>query len=63
MCWGSLMMWFDPDMVWAAQPMDMRRRQPLRSGEEDRKSVWATVFVTNAVQTGLTIARPDHCPA
>ena len=52
---GSLTIWFDPCMAWAAQPTGKRGRQPIYSGEKDQKTVWETVFPTNAVQTCLTI--------
>ena len=52
---GSLTVWFDPDMTWAATPTGMRGRQPIYSGEEDPKTVWETVFPTNAIQTWLTM--------
>ena len=42
-------------MTWAAKPTGKRGRQPIYSGEEDQKTVWETVFPTNAVQTCLTM--------
>ena len=52
---GSLTIWFDPEMSWAANPTGKRGRQPVYSGEEDQKTVQWTVFLTNAVQTCLTM--------
>ena len=34
-CLGSLTIWFDPGMAWAAKPTGQRGRQPVYSGEED----------------------------
>ena len=52
---GSLTIWFDPEMTWAAKPTGKRGRQPVYSGEEDQKTVRGTVFPTNAIQTCLTM--------
>ena len=52
---GSLTIWFDPEMSWAAAPTGKRGRQPVYSGEEDQKTVRGTVFPTNAIQTCLTM--------
>lgn len=52
---GSLTVWFDPDRTWAATPTGKRGRQPTYIGEADQKTVWETVFPTNAIQTCLTI--------
>ena len=52
---GSLSIWFDLEMMWAAKPTGKRGRQPVYSGEEDQKTVRGTVFPTNAVQTCLTM--------
>ena len=52
---GSLSIWFDLEMMWAAKPTDKRGRQPVYSGEEDQKTVRGTVFPTNAVQTCMTM--------
>ena len=52
---GSLTIWFDPEMMWAAKPTGKRGRQPVYSGEADQKTVRGTVFPTNAVQTCLTM--------
>ena len=54
-CRGSLTIWFDPAMIWAAAPTGKRGRQPVYSGEEDQKTVRGTVFPTNAIQTCLTM--------
>ena len=49
---GSLTIWFDPAMTWAAAPTGKRGRQPDYSGEEDQKTVWGTVFPTTHGTTG-----------
>ena len=68
-CRGSLTIWFDPAMIWAAAPTGKRGRQPEYSGEEDQKTVRVrakaldpgdqvtceVVFPTNAIQTCLTM--------
>lgn len=52
---GALTVWCDPDRRWAAQPTGKRGRQPVRRGVGDHKTVWQTVFPTNAIQTCLTV--------
>ncbi len=52
---GSLTIWFDPEMSWAAAPTGKRGRQPVYSGEEDQKTIRGRVFPTNAIQTCLTM--------
>ena len=42
-------------MTWEAAPTGKRGRQPVYGGEKDQKTVWETVFPTNAVQTCLTM--------
>ena len=36
---GSLTIWFDPEMTWAAVPTGKRGRQPDCSGEQGHKTV------------------------
>jgi len=47
---GSLTIWFDSGMHRDVARTGRRGRQPVHGGEEDRKSLWGTVFPTNAVQ-------------
>ncbi|GHE02930.1 hypothetical protein GCM10008024_24280 [Allgaiera indica] len=52
---GTLTIWFDPEMNWEAAPTGRRGRQQSFSGEEDQKTVRGTVFLTNAIQTCLSM--------
>ena len=36
---GSLTLWFDPEMSWAAAPTGKRGRQPVYRGEADQKTL------------------------
>jgi len=40
---GSLTIWFDSTMTWAAEPTGKRNRQADYSGEEDKKTVRGSV--------------------
>ena len=54
-CLQSPQGWSDPAMTREAAPTGKRGRQPDDSGEEEQKTVWGTVFPTNAIQTCLTM--------
>ena len=42
-------------MIWEAAPTGKRDRQPDPGGEQDRKTIRGIVFLTNALQTCLTM--------
>ena len=52
---GSLQIWFDPETVWLAEPVESGAVRPPSPSKEDQKTIRGIVFPTNAIQACLTL--------